>query len=187
MRPSHLTLSPQHGDLRVHVIAARDLPDMDNTFFNISRGDWTDPFVCVYLDQVQLLKTSYLENSLDPVWDEVYTLPLCHSATSFRVRLLFLLLLFILLLLLLLLLLQVKVMDREHVGAEVVGTVLIPTSDIMSGEPLEGWFDLLVSAKGDIQVLSPLPEYWSLELLVTLDLAFLIDNPCFNLQSPISP
>ena len=42
----------QHGDLRVHVIAARDLPDTDNTFFNISRGDWTDPFVTVFLDQV---------------------------------------------------------------------------------------------------------------------------------------
>jgi len=41
-----------HGDLRVHVIAARDLPDTDNTFFNISRGDWTDPFVTVFLDQV---------------------------------------------------------------------------------------------------------------------------------------
>ena len=48
-----LTLvSSQHGDLRVHVIAARDLPDTDNTFFNISRGDWTDPFVTVFLDQV---------------------------------------------------------------------------------------------------------------------------------------
>ena len=49
----HITLaSAQHGDLRVHVIAARDLPDTDNTFFNISRGDWTDPFVTVFLDQV---------------------------------------------------------------------------------------------------------------------------------------
>ena len=44
----------QHGDLKVHVIAARDLPDTDNTFFNISRGDWTDPFVTVFLDQVRL-------------------------------------------------------------------------------------------------------------------------------------
>ena len=44
----------QHGDLKVHVIAARDLPDTDNTFFNISRGDWTDPFVTVFLDQVLL-------------------------------------------------------------------------------------------------------------------------------------
>ena len=43
----------QHGDLRVHVKEARDLPDTDNFAFNISRGDWTDPFVTVFLDQVQ--------------------------------------------------------------------------------------------------------------------------------------
>ena len=111
------------------MIAARDLPDTDNTFFNISRGDWTDPFVTVNLDQVELLKTSYLENCLDPVWDEVFTVPVCHHANSLKVR----------------------VMDREHVGAEVVGTILISTDDIMSGEELEGWFDLLVSAGGDVQ------------------------------------
>ena len=39
-------------------------------------------------------------------------------------------------------------MDREHVGAEEVGKILIPTDQIMSGEPLEGWFPLIVSSGG---------------------------------------
>ena len=150
------------------MIAARDLPDTDNTFFNISRGDWTDPFVTVFLDQVnsalnassmttgqtlsspsflirlfpvvensspitqiqvELLKTSWFENCLDPEWDEVYTIPVCHSASAIRI----------------------KVMDREHIGAEEVGKILISTDDIVSGEPLEGWYPLTVSNGGDVQ------------------------------------
>ena len=78
---------------------------------------------------MELLKTSWFENCLDPVWDEVYTIPVCHSASTIRI----------------------KVMDREHVGAEEVGKILIPTDMIMSGEPLEGWFPLIVSSGGDEQ------------------------------------
>ena len=37
---------------------------------------------------------------------------------------------------------------REHGGAEEVGKILIPTDQIMSGEPLEGWFPLIVSSGG---------------------------------------
>ena len=48
--------------------------------------------------------------------------------------------------------LRVKVMDREHIGAETVGSIFISTDDIMSCEPVEGWWDLVVSNSGDIQV-----------------------------------
>ena len=47
----------QHGDLRIHVKEAKDLPDTDNFAFNISRGDLTDPFVTIFLDQVGSLWT----------------------------------------------------------------------------------------------------------------------------------
>ena len=43
-------------------------------------------------------------------------------------------------------------MDREHIGAETVGTIFISTDDIMSYEPVEGWWDLVVSNNGDVQV-----------------------------------
>ena len=118
-----------HGTLKIHVVGARDLPDTDSTFFNISRGDWTDPYVVIFLDQTELCKTAYLENDLDPVWDEIFSIPVCHHANSIKV----------------------KVMDREHIGAETVGTVLISTDDIVDGEPLEGWWDLMVSNDGTTQ------------------------------------
>ena len=62
-----------HGTLKVHVIEARDLPDTDSSFFHIARGDWTDPYVVVYLDKTELCKTKYLENNLNPVWDEIFS------------------------------------------------------------------------------------------------------------------
>ena len=46
-----------HGILRVHVIAAQDLPDTDNIFFNISRGDLTDPYLELRLAGHSVLKT----------------------------------------------------------------------------------------------------------------------------------
>jgi len=122
-----------HGDLRVHVIAARDLPDTDNFAFNISRGDWTDPFVTVFLDEVELLKTSFMQNCLDPVWDEKYSVPVCHNATTVKI----------------------KVMDREHIGHEEVGHIFISTEDIIGGEPMEDWYPLTLASgdqKGEVHI-----------------------------------
>jgi len=118
-----------HGTLKIHVVGARDLPDTDSTFFNISRGDWTDPYVVIFLDQTELCKTAYLQNDLNPIWDEIFSIPVCHHANSIKV----------------------KVMDREHIGAELVGTILISTDDIVNYEPVEGWWDLVVSSDGSTQ------------------------------------
>jgi len=118
-----------HGFLRIDIIEARDLPDTDSTFFNISRGDWTDPFVTVWLDQTELAKTAFLQNNLNPVWEESFNIPVCHHANTIKF----------------------SVMDREHIGAETVGHVLLSTDEVMSGEHLEGWFDLVVSNSGETQ------------------------------------
>ena len=92
-------------------------------------GDWTDPYAVVYLDKTELCKTAYLKNDLNPVWDEIFKVDVCHHASSIRV----------------------KIMDREHIGAETVGTILISTDDLMSNEPVEGWWDLMVNNDGDTQ------------------------------------
>ena len=115
-----------HGTLKIHVIKAEDLPDTDSTFFHISAGDWTDPYVQISLDNTELCKTQYLKNNLDPVWDETFSVDVCHHASC----------------------LEVKVMDREHIGAELVGTILISTDEIMTGEEVEGWYDLVVAPDG---------------------------------------
>ena len=72
---------------------------------------------------MELLKTSFLENCLNPVWDEEYTVPVCHHASA----------------------LTVKVMDREHIGHEEVGHIIISTEDIIGGELLDDWFPLTLT------------------------------------------
>ena len=93
-----------HGTLKIHVIEARDLPDVDRSCFNIGCGcfnieardppdidrssfnigcggggcgdDRTDPFVVVCLDKTELCKTGYLKNNLNIVWDETFSVEL---------------------------------------------------------------------------------------------------------------
>ena len=115
-----------HGTLKIHVIEAADLPDTDNCMFDISKGDWTDPFVVIYLGETPLLKTAYLPNDLNPKWDEKFSLPVCHRAANFKV----------------------VVNDREHVGNEIVGTAFISTEELVGGEPLEGWYDIIRETTG---------------------------------------
>ena len=115
-----------HGTLKIHVIEAADLPDTDNCLFDISKGDWTDPFVVCYLGQTPLLKTAYLPNNLNPKWDEKFTIPVCHRASSIKV----------------------VVHDREHVGHQIVGTALIATDELIGGEPIEEWYDIIVDGAG---------------------------------------
>jgi len=118
-----------HGLLRVHVIQAKDLPDMDNVFFNISRGDLTDPYLELNIGDTCLLKTKVIRNNLAPHWDEKFTVPLCHNANNF----------------------VAKVKDREHIGAATVGHFNIPTDLILKGEPVTGWYDLIVGDHGEQQ------------------------------------
>lgn len=85
-----------HGYLLVDVVKAKDLPDMETwiskmvssqstkkgrtckTWFcnfiyeKVDRKDVTDPFVDVKLGPAKLAKTSVINNSLNPVWNESY-------------------------------------------------------------------------------------------------------------------
>jgi len=114
-----------HGTLKIHVIEAADLPDTDSGIF----GDLTDPFVIISLGETPILKTAYLSNTLNPRWDERFSIPVCHRASS----------------------LKVMMRDREHVGDQVVGTCLISIEEIVNEQPIEGWYDMLVGPSGETQ------------------------------------
>lgn len=75
-----------HGTLKIHVIEAADLPDTDTAFFSIDRGDATDAFVIISLGETPLLKTAYIPNNLNPRWNEKFSLPVCHRASSLKAR-----------------------------------------------------------------------------------------------------
>ena len=110
-----------HGRLKVHVIEAQDLPDTDTAFFNIDGKDVTDPYVTGDLGTARLFKTRYINNDLNPRWDEQFDLYVCHHANNFSIR----------------------VKDKEHIGATFIAGASIPAEDLMSGEVVEGWFDLM--------------------------------------------
>jgi Ca2+-dependent lipid-binding protein len=57
----------------MEVRAARDLPDMESWISKIvNPKDVTDPFVDVKLGSAQLVKTSIIDNTLNPEWNEEY-------------------------------------------------------------------------------------------------------------------
>jgi len=115
-----------HGLMKIHVISASDLPDCDTAFFNIDGKDVTDPYVNVFLGEARLAKTRYMNNDLNPCWDEKFTVDVCHRSAS----------------------MTFDVKDKDHVGGAFVGSVMIQTEDLMSGEVFETTQDL-VDAQGE--------------------------------------
>ena len=57
------------------------------------------------------------------------------------------------------------VRDREHVGNQIVGTCLISTEERVSGQPVEGWYDIMVGVggkkKGSIHIMLQFFPVWS--------------------------
>jgi len=114
------------GELEVEVIAARDLPDTDNIFFNIGKlidkKDVTDPFVTGFLGPCKVLMTSVKDNTMEPVWNEKFQVPVCHVADKLTLR----------------------VQDKDHAWAEAIGDVVF-TVEQLKEEEISGWFDILNS------------------------------------------
>ena len=85
-----------------------------------------DSPVEISLHNITLRQTKSLENSLNP---EQFSLDVWHQSSSLVARL----------------------MDSEHVGAELVGSILISTEEILTMEEVEGWHDLVVGPHGRTQ------------------------------------
>ena len=75
-----------HGRLVFYIDRAEGLPDTDTAFFNISKKDVTDPFVSGELTDVWLFKTRYINNNLDPVWEEKFSIPVCQEAENITIN-----------------------------------------------------------------------------------------------------
>ena len=115
-----------HGQLRVHVQRAADLPDTDTVFFNIDGKDVTDPYVTASLGQARLFCSKYIANDLNPTWDEVFRVPVCHHANEVKI----------------------DVKDKEHVGNQHIASCSVPVETIIGGEEVEDWFELTNGDKG---------------------------------------
>lgn len=114
-----------HGVLYLDVEEGRDLPDVDTSIFR-SAKDVSDPYVTVDTCKggkrsCRLAKTSIIFNSLSPHWGEHFRIEVCHEAES--------------------LLFSVK--DMDLIKVESIGYMSIRAEDLLSEEPITGWFPLI--------------------------------------------
>ena len=85
------------------------------------KGDVTDSFVKVYLDEVRIAYGRSVDNDLNPKYNEQFNIDVCHFANE--------------------LIFQLK--DEDHVNDELIGNVSIPTAKLVEGKPIEGWFPIV--------------------------------------------
>ncbi|KAK7078978.1 hypothetical protein SK128_002386 [Halocaridina rubra] len=114
-----------HGVLYLEVIEAKDLPDVDTSWFRSSK-DVSDPYVtvdtcCDGKKTCRIAKTSIIYNSLNPHWGEKFRIEMCHETES--------------------LLFTIK--DLDLVKVECMGYVSIRAEDLVTEEPVTGWFPLI--------------------------------------------
>ncbi|WOL18179.1 phospholipase D delta-like isoform X1 [Canna indica] len=145
-----------HGDILLTVIEACSLPNMDlfsehlRRSFASCRAPFTrtadsnaepganpkqhhrrhhhkiitsDPYVTVSLAGATLARTRVISNAENPEWNEHFKIPVAHRASA----------------------LELKVKDNDVFGAQLIGTVSIPTARIVTSEKLEGWFPIIGS------------------------------------------
>ena len=82
----------------------------------VDKKDVTDPFVDVRLGKAKLAKTSVVNNDLNPTWDESYRIEVCHFADA----------------------LTFEIRDKDHAYSEYIGSVEIPTTDLLNGQVFKG-------------------------------------------------
>ena len=114
-------MSLLHGRLAFYIDRAEDLPDTDTAFFNLSKKDKTDPFVTGELGDVWLFKTRCIKNSLIPVFQEKFSIPVCQEAEN----------------------ITINIRDKEKLGSAHVASLSIPCVAVMLGCEIEGFFDLV--------------------------------------------
>ena len=108
-----------HGTLFIEILAATDLPDMDNLFgikgLKLNKNDVTDAYVEVKLGNACLARTNVINNELNPKWNESYRIDVCHTDDY----------------------LSFCVLDKDDLSSEEIGSVEFKIEDLLDGEKKE--------------------------------------------------
>ncbi|KAI7868328.1 C2 domain-containing protein [Spinellus fusiger] len=107
--------SSPSGILTVTVIEARDLHGEDLIGKN-------DPYVELWLNSDYKQRTSELNNTNDPVWNQSFTFLMEQGSSLHK--------------------LYIKVMDKDLIGSDKIGETKVDFSDVLKGQPLDTWVKL---------------------------------------------
>ena len=122
-----------NGTISFTIKAAKKLTDTDTTLFNISGKDLTDPLVVIEINGVEVFRTDYINNCLDPVWKSDNTHD--HEANESIREIL------------------IDVKDKETIGTECVGGKSFVGDELKAfakDKKIDGWFRLRSkSGKGE--------------------------------------
>ncbi|XP_029123444.1 phospholipase D delta isoform X2 [Elaeis guineensis] len=166
-----------HGDLDLWILEARRLPNMDMLSEHLRRCFaacrppspasctrsrrpprhhhrhpkiiTSDSYVTVSLAGATVARTRVIPNSQDPKWNEHFKIPLAHRSPF----------------------IVFHVKDNDVFGAQVIGTVSIPTALVASGDLVRDWYPVL-----DPSGKPPKPET---ALLVSLQYRPVDGNPIY--------
>jgi len=119
-----------HGTLIIRIEEAKDLPDLDSSWWHSSKNV-TDAFVKVELFPVgvKVAETKCVNDSLYPIWGEEFKLLMCHNADKLRVT----------------------VLDKDLWDGEPIGWCEVSCLGLVDGEKVEEWHDLTVGEDGEVQ------------------------------------
>ncbi|KAJ3280341.1 hypothetical protein HK104_000740 [Borealophlyctis nickersoniae] len=118
------------GRLEVTVIEARNLKDHDT----IGEGD---PYVELWIDEDYKQKTSTVNNSNNPVYNETFTFNLTSGKHKLHMR----------------------AFDKDVVGKDEIGKGTLDFGAVVNGgTPIDTWVNLkgLIRSKGEVHVLARL-------------------------------
>lgn len=81
----------------------------------------SDPYVIVMLAGAKVARTRVISNDVNPKWNEHFSIPVAHHLhqISFIVK------------------------DRDVIGSQLIGEVVIPADHVLNDAVVDGWFDLL--------------------------------------------
>jgi len=117
------------GVLKLDIIAGRNLPNVDVNLLRrknkSGKLDVSDPYVTV--DTVargkktaRLIKTSVINDDLNPTWRESFNISVCHEADS----------------------LFFAVKDLDLMATDFMGSMSIRIEDVLAEKELKGWYPL---------------------------------------------
>ena len=101
------------GLLHIKIIKCQGLRNLDRlgikNLITKRKMDKSDPYVMAFIGDYRLLKTRYIDNDLDPVFDEEFYCPVAHVATG----------------------IQFKVKDKDVVKDECLGKYFLPVAELL--------------------------------------------------------